>query len=107
MAFCLAQLSVGDKGFHKLADMYSSYKDSLGDAKVYASFQVCSSTSPAWSPAQGGRDVTFVQIALFWKCVQAHLSKVALFWKLVGMLSAEDDRDISAVQACMSPACQN
>ena len=48
MAFCLAQLSIGDKGFHKLADMFSSYKDSLGDSKVYASFQVGSSPSLAW-----------------------------------------------------------
>ena len=45
IAFCLSQLSVGDKGFHKLADMFAAYKDSLGDPQVYSCFQVYIITS--------------------------------------------------------------
>ena len=40
IAFCLSQLSIGDKGFHKLADMFPAYKDSLGDPQVYSCFLV-------------------------------------------------------------------
>lgn len=44
IAFCLSQLSIGDKGFHKLADMFPAYKDSLGDSRIHAHFQVNSAS---------------------------------------------------------------
>lgn len=40
IAFCLGQLSIGEKGFRKLADLFRCYKDSLADPDILAFFQV-------------------------------------------------------------------
>ena len=40
IAFCLGQLSIGEKGFRKMADLFRCYKDSLADPDILAFFQV-------------------------------------------------------------------
>lgn len=40
IAFCLSQLSIGEKGFRKMVDMFACYKDSLADPNILAFFQV-------------------------------------------------------------------
>ena len=40
IAFCLGQLSIGEKGFRKMADLFRCYKDSLADSDVLTFFQV-------------------------------------------------------------------
>ncbi len=42
IAFCLGQLSIGEKGFRKMADMFRCYKDSLADPDILTFFQVAS-----------------------------------------------------------------
>ena len=44
IAFCLGQLSIGEKGFRKMVDMLRCYKDSLADPDILAFFQVTSHT---------------------------------------------------------------
>ena len=44
IAFCLGQLSIGEKGFRKMVDMLRCYKDSLADPDILAFFQVSSET---------------------------------------------------------------
>lgn len=40
IAFCLGQLSIGEKGFRKMVDLFRCYKDSLADHHTLACFQV-------------------------------------------------------------------
>ncbi|KAL0043109.1 hypothetical protein WJX79_009421 [Trebouxia sp. C0005] len=53
IAFCLGQLSIGEKGFRKLADLFRCYKDSLADPDILAFFQGCTAKAkklPKLSP---------------------------------------------------------
>ena len=40
IGFCLGQLSIGEKGLRKMADMFRCYKDCLADPQVLTFFQV-------------------------------------------------------------------